>query len=498
MKKFLILLLLFFSFALLGCKDDSNEAEGYVTNKLFNNGLLGVCNSEGKCGYLNEDFEVEIPLEYDSIGRFQQGIAMVESSNHYGIINSFGKVIVPIEYNKPSFNFEHQLIKLEKDDGYHYFDFDGKELSFKEAHLEQGFSEDTLFGYSRRYIYTTTGGYETAYGYTDIDGNIVIEATFDRLHDDYFTNTTIVEKSDYNYVTLSRTGETSSYFCRRVWTSFFDGYFTFQIQDYSWGITDSSGNISVDAIYENPIILNENGYGVVETKDGLFGLVKYNGDIIVEPIYHLYHGSYMMDPYQEDGFIVFYDNTTYYLYNSFGELIYTSEDFIFDMFQHYVISRDQDTSKYSVTNIETNEVLRSFDSYDLDSNKDYLFIRDYDQDISSSAIYDKNMNLVDIEFDFLPRYGSRVDNQSDDAFLSVINYDNNQIFLYNSDREFIYSLSLDALYNNEFINIYDDGYITYYDSDHTLVVLNVGGEEVFRANENPYLILYEAFYTWTH
>lgn len=494
MKRSFILLLAILSIVLVACTNNPSET-GY--NNLFNDGLLGVCNFENECGYLNEDFELEIPLEYSFVGRFYHGIALVGHYNDCGVINASNEVIVPLEYETASFNYDYELIRLFKDGESYYFDFDGNELTYREAHLKQGFSEDTLFHYSIRHRYTTTGGYETVFGYKNIDGDVVIEATYDSIYDYYFTDSTIVKKGSY-YVTLTDAGDASNYFCSQISYSYYDGYISIRGNNNRWGISDMSGNITLNTIYTDHITLNENGYGIVETEDELFGIVSYNGEFILEPTYNVYGGSFEANKYHEKGFIIFYDETTYYLYNDFGNLIYTSEDIICDMFHDYVIMRDDETYDYYIVDLEGNEILNNLDYYDYDKDKNYIFFKETPQLGASYKIFDKDMDLIDLEFDFSPRQGHGVDNRSDDAFLCIRNYDTDELFLYNSKNKLIKTFAANSIYIVEDVIIYDDGYISYYQPDLTLVILNHSGDEIYIASENKYLIKYEHSYLWTH
>lgn len=86
----------------------------------FSDGLAPVmrygANGEKKWGYINEDKEEVIPLEYDLASDFMDGLAAVYrcdeigpadcygsiydfSSGKYGFIDSAGKLVIPIEYD---------------------------------------------------------------------------------------------------------------------------------------------------------------------------------------------------------------------------------------------------------------------------------------------------------------------------------------------------------------------------------------------------------------
>ncbi len=61
---------------------------------------LSVVGKNDKCGYINKQGKVIIPLQYDfGTGDFHDGVAYVKKDEKYGFIDKNGKVIIPLKYD---------------------------------------------------------------------------------------------------------------------------------------------------------------------------------------------------------------------------------------------------------------------------------------------------------------------------------------------------------------------------------------------------------------
>ena len=64
----------------------------------FHDGLASVELDE-KCGYINSNGEVVIPLEYETAMSFSEGLAAVTKKDKFGYINKENVVVIPFEYD---------------------------------------------------------------------------------------------------------------------------------------------------------------------------------------------------------------------------------------------------------------------------------------------------------------------------------------------------------------------------------------------------------------
>ena len=58
------------------------------------------------------------------------------------------------------------------------------------------------------------------------------------------------------------------------------------VKDGKWGFVDSNGNVIVDYIYDDVTETNQYGFAGVK-KDGKWGSINENGQVIMEPTYTL-------------------------------------------------------------------------------------------------------------------------------------------------------------------------------------------------------------------
>lgn len=117
---------------------------------------------DGKMGFLDLQGREVIPCIYDEIGVFRMGRTMVRVGNHFGIIDTLGNIILPIEYENLSskgnkYMYYDSLALVERDGLLGYIDINGKfvvPLRFKQAyHFSQGLAP-VLFEGSWGYINT--------------------------------------------------------------------------------------------------------------------------------------------------------------------------------------------------------------------------------------------------------------------------------------------------------------------------------------------------------
>jgi len=493
MKKIMLMFLLVLAIGLVGCNSTNEETYNFYYN-LFHDGLLGACdlNAE-KCGYVNKNFEVEIPYIYSQVGVFSDGVALVKDGLSYGVIDTNNEVVIPFLYDNIRRDIDNGVIKGYQDDEVTYFDNTGEVLSFKEAHLKQGYSEDTLFLYSEIDLVTTQGRKYYVYGYKDIDGNIAIEAEYEDYTEVTFTDHTIVGDGSY-YMVLSSSGNTTkSRFCYKVYRSVYEGYISIEDQEDLWGISDYSGNITVEPIYEDSIVLNDYGYGVTQNSNDEFGLIKYDGTVILDTEYSLYGGRSTALSFYDQETAIFYNDTISYLYNSEGELIYTTEELIYRYFNDYVIERDRETNDYSICDLEGNVVIENFYNFNIADNN-YIIIENRSDDfVITKFLYDSELDLVDIELGMYNFPSNFILTYNDKPFLALDNNETEESYLYSDDFDLVASFASGdlSLYQKDII-FWEDDYITYYDSENKFNVLNEAGEEIFTSES---IIMYREYST---
>jgi hypothetical protein len=80
----------------------------------------------GKWGFIDEKGKEIIPLKYDDVTNFFQGVALVRQDSNMGCINKVGVEIIPLKYDKIS--LEVNILNVMNEGLYGIFDLAGKEL----------------------------------------------------------------------------------------------------------------------------------------------------------------------------------------------------------------------------------------------------------------------------------------------------------------------------------------------------------------------------------
>lgn len=133
---------------------------------------VGVSRN-GKMGFLDLNGREVIPCTYDEVGTFKLGRALVRVGNHFGIIDTLGNIILPIEYSDNTskghkYVYYDSLALVERDGLLGYVDLQGHFVippRFKEAyHFSQSLAP-VLF--------------EGAWGYVNTRGEIYLPFIFD-------------------------------------------------------------------------------------------------------------------------------------------------------------------------------------------------------------------------------------------------------------------------------------------------------------------------------
>lgn len=82
--------------------DEENIAGYDYSGSIYNDNYITVCK-DSKCGIVNNNNEIILPLEYDNIGIVEHVEPLyfaVENNDKYGIVNSNNEIVVDFQYDK--------------------------------------------------------------------------------------------------------------------------------------------------------------------------------------------------------------------------------------------------------------------------------------------------------------------------------------------------------------------------------------------------------------
>ena len=150
-------------FALSGEKAEQKTEPHYFAITAPIDNRVGVTRN-GKQGFLDFQGREIIPCIYDEIGAFKMGRTLARLENHYGIIDTLGAVVLPIEYDNNTtkgnkYVYYDSLALIEQNGKLGYVDLEGNiviPLNFTEAyHFSQGLAPALFKG---RWGYLNTRG----------------------------------------------------------------------------------------------------------------------------------------------------------------------------------------------------------------------------------------------------------------------------------------------------------------------------------------------------
>jgi hypothetical protein len=99
-----------------------------LVERNFNDGLIVVSNSEDKMGLMDTKGKLVVPMEYDRIVGFSDGLSSASKDGKWGYIDKNGKVVIALQYNAAT-PFESGLAIVIKDEKSYILDKTGKILN---------------------------------------------------------------------------------------------------------------------------------------------------------------------------------------------------------------------------------------------------------------------------------------------------------------------------------------------------------------------------------
>ncbi len=95
MNKILLAIMISLSLALIGC-DVAKKANDTV--KTTSEPTLESFKENNKYGY-KANGKIVIPAQYDGADEFREGLAFVSKNEKWGFINQQGEVVIPLQYD---------------------------------------------------------------------------------------------------------------------------------------------------------------------------------------------------------------------------------------------------------------------------------------------------------------------------------------------------------------------------------------------------------------
>ena len=236
---------------------DTGFVDGYGSFGFFN-GLLAVCvygasMNDQKWGFVNTNGEVVVPLEYDFMDSFWDGMAWAQKGDKWTILNTKGELATQAEFPHPVLFSEGLGAARHCDSGkWGYVDTDGNVV----IPFEYDYAFPFKNGFARVAVGPVfherqSGFLPNIWGFIDTSGKLVIPHEY-----------SIAE--DFSEDGLAAVGVNGYRLSERGYTTY---------RDVEWGFVNTSGEV-----------VHKFNEGLAAVRDeGFWGFINTKGEIVIEP-----------------------------------------------------------------------------------------------------------------------------------------------------------------------------------------------------------------------
>lgn len=263
-----------------------------ITSKEF------IVMKDGKWGTIGQYGDQMIPMMYDQIWQFadEKNSLLVKKGDKYGIVDFHGKEIVPL-YNLQegeinTFQIDAHLAFLKKGATFQAIN-NGKMAIFNiEGKIQFDFLYPFVQNISVHPVDSTKPAYsiflvgeKEKFSFVDkknkpLFNGVVVEDMF-YLHHEWGLRTAAVKiNKKIEFINLV----TGAIIHPNEVSDQLETYNIVQNLEDKMGIIGNDGLIKVPCIYHNIVPISETNFATVDVHDK-FGIIDYNGNIILEPIY---------------------------------------------------------------------------------------------------------------------------------------------------------------------------------------------------------------------
>lgn len=300
--------------------------ESYYDDENYTYFQKGGCRvkKNGKVSYINNEFNEIVPFGTYEFGEpFRNYLAIVAQKGKYGIIDTLGKVIMPIEYDliehPIEYSNESNLFAIRKGQNIQLLDSSAKPITGFDIKEFEWDSYKTENSYQRYFVLTNSSGmtgtvsdkgikeipfeYQEIkafdgksvtyakkngkYGLIDCKGNIILSMEYDEIVSGKFFDYYIVKNSEKTGLFDKNGNQIISFSYQDITPVFYDQNEKFIVQQNSlYGVIDIKENVIIPIEYEE--ISNWVEYGPKEhfvTKNGKKGLISRDGKIVIPTQY---------------------------------------------------------------------------------------------------------------------------------------------------------------------------------------------------------------------
>ena len=235
-----------------------------------------------KWGYINKDGSFVIKPQYDSAMNFQDnGLAIVVKRNLSGIIDRYGRFIVPLKYSSIT-PFSEGRAAVIDDSGFGVIDIRGQVITSSSYSYIGKYQDDRAVFNNMK----AQGSY--LYGYLYRQGGEAIPMQYLSAND-FKDGQALVQIKENHFALIGHNGETLFSYNYTSVNNPGDGLLSFQAEpNGQYGYIDVNGSIIIQPQYSVALPFS-NERAVVNISADIsnkYGLIDKQGHFIIEPIYN--------------------------------------------------------------------------------------------------------------------------------------------------------------------------------------------------------------------
>lgn len=271
----------------------------------FTEGLIYV-GQNNKYGYYNENGELKIPLKYDIAYDFVEGKALIGVNNKYGVINVLGQEIIPPSYDHLVLDSSVCIARIGNrfglisyaGDTILSFDFDkisvvsdGKVMAAK-GNSYQYYNVDGSLAFKRSFAYNEAtfnySGFKNGYARITIENKVgIIDAQGKKIYPAIFMD---VGRFENDLTPVNKTG-LWGYANSKVkleipygyqYANSFKDSTALVKTDTAWGVINKQNQFIVPPVYQSITRIDTL---LLVQKNNSFGVINMNNDTILPVLY---------------------------------------------------------------------------------------------------------------------------------------------------------------------------------------------------------------------
>lgn len=234
--------------------------------KTKKNGKFGVVDSFGK---------VILPAEFDALySNSKETIFFATQGTLHGAFDATGKPILPLEYSSIGYVDKYaDLIFAKKAGTYFLINSEGKLKKVPQIAEPMVFERNYAFGYIKFYN-------AAKQGLLDSEGEVVLPGEYDRIEMDAF----------YRYWRLTKGKKTFLFTPERAvypveednWFDFSEGFARIGSSQYRYGFLDAKGKLAIPKIFEEVYSFSE-GLAAAKKPEEKWGYIDKSGNFVIDP-----------------------------------------------------------------------------------------------------------------------------------------------------------------------------------------------------------------------